>query len=142
MITIIKDVDLFEEIKKYDYLIVGAGLFGSVFAHEATKRGKTCLVIDKRPNVAGNIYTEKKENINLEPYVWPDGTKTSESKISGNRCMPKILKMWMDTVSDEQILDLDDAELYEGLSMKSFLVCKYGGIITAYESGQEFDDGE
>lgn len=85
---------------------------------------------------------ETKENINLEPYVWPDGTKTSESKVSGNRCMPKIMKMWFDTVSDEQILDLDDAETYEGLSMKSFLVCKYGGIITAYESGQEFDDAE
>ena len=44
-------------MKKYDYLIVGAGLFGAVFAHEATKAGKSCLVIDKRPNIAGNIYT-------------------------------------------------------------------------------------
>ena len=52
-------------MKKYDYLIVGAGLFGAVFANEATKRGKSCLVIDKRPNVAGNIYTEKQENINV-----------------------------------------------------------------------------
>ncbi len=55
-------------MKKYDYLIVGAGLFGAVFANEATKRGKTCLVIDKRPNVAGNIYTERKENINVHKY--------------------------------------------------------------------------
>ena len=43
---------------KYDYLVVGSGLFGSVFAHEATKKGKKCLVIDKRSHVGGNIYTE------------------------------------------------------------------------------------
>lgn len=54
--------------KKYDYLIVGAGLFGSVFAHEATKRGKKCLVIDKRSHIAGNIYTEKIEGINVHKY--------------------------------------------------------------------------
>ena len=53
---------------KYDYLIVGAGLFGAVFAHEATKAGKKCLVIDKRNHIAGNIYTEKQENINVHKY--------------------------------------------------------------------------
>ena len=42
-------------MKKYDYLIVGAGLFGAVFAHEASRRGKTCLVIDKRNHIGGNI---------------------------------------------------------------------------------------
>ena len=42
--------------KKYDYLIVGAGLFGATFAHLATKRGKRCLVIDKRSHVGGNVY--------------------------------------------------------------------------------------
>ena len=50
----------------YDYLIVGTGLFGATFAYEAAKRGKTCLVIDKRPNVAGNIYTEKLTEEGLE----------------------------------------------------------------------------
>ena len=40
---------------KYDYLIVGAGLFGSVFAHEAVLKGKKCLVIDRRPHIGGNI---------------------------------------------------------------------------------------
>ena len=49
----------------YDYLIVGAGLYGAVFAHEATKRGKTCLVIEKRGHIAGNIYTENIEGINV-----------------------------------------------------------------------------
>lgn len=52
----------------YDYLIVGAGLFGSVFAHEATKRGKKCLVIDKRNHIGGNCYTEKVEGINVHKY--------------------------------------------------------------------------
>ena len=51
-------------MKKYDYLIVGAGLFGAVFAHEMTKAGKKCLVIDKREHIAGNIYCENTEGIN------------------------------------------------------------------------------
>lgn len=53
---------------KYDYLIVGAGLYGSTFAYEATKRGKKCLVIDKRGHVGGNIYTENIEGINVHKY--------------------------------------------------------------------------
>ena len=57
-----------ENTKRYDYLIVGAGLFGSVFAYEATKRGKKCLVIDKRDHVGGNIYTEEIEGINVHKY--------------------------------------------------------------------------
>lgn len=52
----------------YDYLIVGAGLFGAVFAREATDAGKKVLVIDRRPNVAGNIYNEKVEGINVHKY--------------------------------------------------------------------------
>ena len=53
---------------KYNYLIVGAGLFGSVFAYEAKKKGKTCLVIDKRDHIAGNIYCEEIEGINVHKY--------------------------------------------------------------------------
>lgn len=52
----------------YNYLIVGAGLFGSIFAHEATKKGKTCLVIDKRNHIGGNIYTEEVEGIQVHKY--------------------------------------------------------------------------
>lgn len=52
----------------YNYLIVGAGLFGSVFAYEAKKKGKTCLVIDKRDHIAGNIYCEEIEGINVHKY--------------------------------------------------------------------------
>ena len=55
-------------MKKYDYLVVGAGLYGSIFAREATNKGYKCLVIDKRPNVGGNVYTEKIEGINVHKY--------------------------------------------------------------------------
>ncbi|MEB3347941.1 UDP-galactopyranose mutase [Aquimarina gracilis] len=54
--------------KEYDYLVVGAGLFGSVFAHEMTKRSKKCLVIDKRNHLGGNVYCEEKEGINVHKY--------------------------------------------------------------------------
>ena len=52
----------------YDYLFVGAGLFSATIAHEAVKRGKKCLVIEKRPHIAGNIYTENVEGINFHKY--------------------------------------------------------------------------
>ena len=51
-----------------DYLVVGAGLFGAVFAHEAKKAGKSVMVIDRRPQVAGNVYTEEVEGINVHKY--------------------------------------------------------------------------
>ena len=49
----------------YDYLIVGSGLFGAVFAHEATQRGKKCLVIERRSHIGGNVYTERLDNIDI-----------------------------------------------------------------------------
>ena len=52
----------------YDYLIVGAGLYGAVFAHEAALRGKTCFVIDRRDHIAGNIYTEDVNGIHVHRY--------------------------------------------------------------------------
>ena len=53
---------------KYDYLIVGAGLFGSVFAYEAKKAGKKCLVVERRSHIGGNIYCEQKDGINIHKY--------------------------------------------------------------------------
>ena len=53
---------------QYDYLIVGAGLYGAVFAHEMRKQGRDVLVIDKREHVAGNIYTESVMDIQLHRY--------------------------------------------------------------------------
>ena len=58
---------------KYDYLVVGAGLYGAVFAHEAKKAGKSVLVIDKRPNIAGNVYREAVEGIQV--HRQPGGHK-------------------------------------------------------------------
>lgn len=55
-------------MKKYDYLIVGAGLFGATFAYEMTKKGKKCLVIDRRNHIGGNIYCEKIKDINVHKY--------------------------------------------------------------------------
>lgn len=53
---------------KYDYLVVGTGLFGATFAYEAKKKGKKCLVIDKRQNIGGNIYTKNVDGINVHIY--------------------------------------------------------------------------
>ena len=55
-------------MKQYDYLIVGAGLFGSVFAQQMTLKGKKCLVIEKRNHIGGNVYTEKQEDIQVHKY--------------------------------------------------------------------------
>ena len=55
-------------MKKYDYLIVGAGLYGAVFAYEASKKGKKCLVIDRRNHIGGNIYCENINDINVHKY--------------------------------------------------------------------------
>ena len=55
-------------MKKYDYLVVGSGLFGATFTYLATQKGKSVLVIDKRPHIGGNIYTEKTEGINVHRY--------------------------------------------------------------------------
>ncbi len=55
-------------MKKYDYLVVGSGLYGAVFARQAKEAGKKVLVIDRRPNIAGNIYTEKIEDIHVHKY--------------------------------------------------------------------------
>ena len=53
---------------QYDYLVVGSGLYGAIFAREAKAGGKSVLVVEKRPNIAGNIYTEKIEDINVYQY--------------------------------------------------------------------------
>lgn len=55
-------------MKHYDYLVVGAGLFGATFAYEAKKKGKTCLVIDRRDHIAGNVYTKEEDGINVHVY--------------------------------------------------------------------------
>ena len=66
MNNLVEDVEMVKT--DYDYLVVGAGLYGAVFAHEATQKGKKVLVVDKRPNIAGNVYTEEIEGINVHKY--------------------------------------------------------------------------
>ena len=83
----------------YDYLVVGSGLYGAIFAHEAKAHGKSVLVIDKRPNIAGNIYTENIEGINVHKYgahifhtnnkkVWNYITQFAEFNRFTNRRLP------------------------------------------------------
>ena len=55
-------------VSMYDYLVVGAGLFGAVFAQQAKEKGYTVLVVDKRPNIGGNVYTETIEGIHVHKY--------------------------------------------------------------------------
>ena len=55
-------------MQHYDFLIVGAGLFGSVFAYNAMRQGKKCLVIDRRPHLGGNLYCEDVEGIHVHKY--------------------------------------------------------------------------
>ena len=55
-------------MKKYDYVLVGGGLFAGTFAYAATKQGKKCLVVEKRPNLGGNIYCEEIDGINVHKY--------------------------------------------------------------------------
>lgn len=63
-----KRVGVNKKIMKYDYLVVGAGLYGAVFAHEAKQKGKSVLVIDKRPHIAGNVYSKQVERIHVHQY--------------------------------------------------------------------------
>ena len=55
-------------MRDYDYVIVGAGLYGATFAHKAKQAGKKCLVLDRRPHIGGNIYCEEVEGINVHKY--------------------------------------------------------------------------
>ena len=83
-------------MKQYDYLIVGAGLFGAVFAQQATKAGKSCLVIDKRDHIAGNIYTENVEGINVHRYgahIFHTNKKRSVGLCEPVRCVQPLYQL-------------------------------------------------
>ena len=85
-----------------------------------------------------NCKPEGSHHISLEPYVTPDGKKTSSSKVEGNKCVPIIVGNWMDPKEDDMIYDMDVDRVIPCLTTNSFLVCKYGGIIEVITSGQEY----
>ena len=68
-------------MKKYDYLVVGSGLYGAVFAQEAREAGKSVLVIDKRSNIAGNVYTEEIEGINVHKHGLQSSTDLQTARL-------------------------------------------------------------
>ena len=76
----------------------------------------------------------------LEPYVTPQGEKTSTGKIDGKMCTPVIVGKWIDPKDDEDIFDQDDNTTYKAITSNSFLVCQFGGLIEPLTSGQEFED--
>ena len=125
---------------KYDYLVVGSGLYGAIFAHEAKVHGKTVLVVDKRPNIAGNIYTENIEGINVHKYgahifhtndkkVWKYITQFAEfnrftnSPVANYKGelyslpfnMYTFNKMWGVVTLEEQAISLVGRDIYEKL---------------------------
>ena len=90
-------------MKQYDYLIVGAGLYGAVFAQEAKKAGKKCLVIDKRGHIAGNIYTEQVEPGSDNPYINILAVRTADLE---NETYKKVLEAYQSPETAKAIEDL------------------------------------
>lgn len=84
-----------------------------------------------------NTKPKNGKQVCLEPYVTPEGKKTSASKIDGIQCQPVIVGNWFDAKEDDLIYDMDADAYYPCLTTNSFLVCKYGGIIEVLKSGQE-----
>lgn len=74
-------------MEKFDYLVVGSGLYGSIFAHEAKAHGKSVLVVDKRPNIAGNIYTENIEGIVNKKIVEKETSEQCFDAVEATRNM-------------------------------------------------------
>lgn len=99
-------------MKKYDYLVVGSGLYGAIFAHEAKANGKSVLVVDKRPNIAGNVYTEKQEGINVHMYgahIFHTNNKKVCHQVSIDHYAPWVHKYHMDVIFCVRILYIVDS---------------------------------
>ena len=121
------------KMKQYDYLIVGSGLYGAVFAQQATAKGKKVLVIDKRPNIAGNVYTEDIEKIHVHKYgahifhtnnkkVWNYITKFAEFNRFTNSPVANY-----------------KGELYS-LPFNMYTFNKMWGVITPQEAADKIED--
>ncbi|MFW6319232.1 MAG: UDP-galactopyranose mutase [Bacillota bacterium] len=119
--------------KPYDFLIVGAGLFGSVFAHEATKKGYTCKVIEKRNHIAGNIYTKKIHGIDVHFYG-PHIFHTHEKYIWDYICD----KVSMDTFINQPLARYKD-KLYS-LPFSMYTFKELFGTINPQEAKQRIEE--
>ena len=107
---------------KYDYLVVGSGLYGAVFAREMTDAGKKVLVIDKRPNIAGNIYTEDIEGIHVHKYgahIFHTNNKTVWDYVNRfavfNRFTNSPVANYKGELFSEQAISLVGTDIYEKL---------------------------
>ena len=127
-----------QKMKAYDYVVVGSGLYGAVFAREAVKKGKKVLVIDKRPNIAGNVYTEQMEGIHVHKYgahifnkmwgvVTPEeaAAKIEEQRQAAGITEPKNL--------EEQAISLVGTDIYEKL-IKGYTQKQWGRPCTELPS--------
>lgn len=123
----------------YDYLIVGSGLYGAVFAHEAKAHGKTVLVVDKRPNIAGNIYTENIEGINVHKYgahifhtnnkkVWNYITQFAEFNRFTNSPVANYRRISLKKYSRREESTILKGTLYAG--KLTFCFVRYTSIVT------------
>lgn len=118
---------------KYDYLVVGSGLYGAVFAREATDAGKKVLVIDKRPNIAGNVYTEEIEGINVHKYgahIFHTNNKTVWEYV--NR-FAEFNRFTNSPVANYK------GELYS-LPFNMYTFNKMWGVITPQEAAQKIEE--
>ena len=142
-------------MKKYDYLVVGAGLFGAVFAQQAKKSGKSVLVIDKRDHIAGNVYTKEIEGINVHIYgahifhtnnteVWEYITKFADfnrftnSPVANYKGelyslpfnMYTFNKMWGVVTPDEAMAKIEEQRLAAGIAepknLEEQVICMVG----------------
>ena len=123
------------------------GEYANDDTHHPLMHDHNCIDTGAYPNITyygvckSETPPENASDITLEPYIWPDGTKTSESKITGKKCIPEILgKYWLNPNKEDKIKDLDDGKEYACITTGSYLVCRNGGIIQIMESGQEFVD--
>ena len=130
-------------MKQYDYLCVGAGLFGAVVAHELTKKGKKVLVIDKRDHIAGNVYTEDVDGINVHNKMWgvitPDEAKAKieeQKKEALSEMAEKrgvSLEEFVPENLEEQAISLVGTDIYEKL-IKGYTKKQWGRECTELPS--------
>lgn len=121
----------------YDFLIIGAGLFGSIFAHEAHLLGKKCLVIDKRDHIGGNCYTEKIADINVHKYINIMPKKKKEGPIQDNQ-VPHNCVTCKNWVSKGELEKREWVDIINGFCTRNGMYCSHMWVCKAWEYGRLF----